>query len=235
MSSQAVLESLTALPATSHAAAMIRHGERQPFNSATDPTKALLTDEGKRAARALGAGLSGFDRVRLFHSPVERCRQTAECIAEGAAAKGLSVSIAGPSDALGFGYTRDMPKAIQMYSAMDHGFIDHWFSGRVPDSVIADPSLLVEETLAHITRHLGESDGPGRRLDLHVSHDWNILAMRELLLGITHEQSGWLTFLDGLGFSRPSSGPLQARYHACERHSPLPWRDYHRRASKPTP
>jgi len=232
MSSPALLESLTALPAHSHAAAMIRHGERQPFNSTTDPTKALLTDGGMRAARALGADIRGFDRLRLFHSPVERCRQTAECIAEGAAGTGLAVEMAGPSEALGFGYTRDMPKAIQMYSAMDHGFIDHWFSGRVPDSVIADPAELVGQTLSHITGHLGKDDGPGRRLDLHVSHDWNILAMRELLLGITHEQSGWLTFLDGLSFSSQGTRSLQARYHTQERQGPLPWRNYHRRAAQ---
>jgi len=232
MSSQAVLESLTAMPAELHAAAMIRHGERQAFGSTTDPTKALLTDEGKRAARVLGTGIRGFTHLRLFHSPVERCRQTAQCIGEGAAESGLSVSMAGPAEELGFGYTRDMPKAIQMYSAMDHSFIAHWFSGRVPDSVIADPALLVEQTLAHITARLAEPEPRGRRLDIHVSHDWNILAMRELLLGITHEDAGWLGFLDGLSFARHERNGLEARYHTGRHQSALPWRSFHRRTAQ---
>lgn len=226
MCSQKVLDSIHALPGTAHAAAMIRHGERHKLTSTTDPTAALLTEEGKRAATAMGAGLRHFSHLRLFHSPVERCRQTAQCLAEGARTAGLHVELAGPEHRLGFGYTKDMATACRMYSAMDEAFIAHWFTGQVPEEVISRPEHLADLTLNHITARLQEPSTRGRRLDLHVSHDWNLLVMRELLLGLTHEEAGWLGFLDGLAFAPKGDDELHAFYHVQSATGKLPWKNY---------
>jgi hypothetical protein len=55
-----------------------------------------------------------------------------------------------------------------------------------------------------------------------VSHDWNILVLRELLLGVLHEDAGWLNFLDGLAFSL-CAGRLEARYRSHAQAQTLPW------------
>jgi hypothetical protein len=48
-------------------------------------------------------------------------------------------------------------------------------------------------------------------LDLHVSHDWNIIVLRELVCGVRHEDAGWLDFLDGVVFT-PTAAGLRAAY-----------------------
>lgn len=229
MYGQDLLESLCAPAHAGNAAAIMRHAERHALTSATDPTLALLTDAGKAAARDMGARISGFSHLRLFHSPVQRCRQTAEQLAEGARSAGLHVEMIGTEEVLGFGYTRDMPTACRMYSEIGDAFMDRWFRSELPDSIIAEPGLIADETVAHIDRRLRETTAHGRRLDLHVSHDWNVLVVRELLLGVTHEKAGWLTFLDGVAFSRTGDKELTAAYKDSRRSSPLPWKPYLRR------
>ena len=35
-----------------------------------------------------------------------------------------------------------------------------------------------------------------------VTHDWNVMLVREAILGLTHEEVGWLDYLDGLLITR---------------------------------
>ena len=65
-------------------AVMLRHAARFPIVDMTRPELAELTPEGSATAEAMGEQLRGHDGVRLFHSPVKRCQQTAECLARGA-------------------------------------------------------------------------------------------------------------------------------------------------------
>jgi hypothetical protein len=67
--------------------------------------------------------------------------------------------------------------------------------------VIRPPRGIASRKLELVTARLHEPPIDGRRLDLHVSHDWNIIVLRELLLGVRHEEAGWLTFLDGVAFA----------------------------------
>lgn len=64
---------------------VIRHGRRHPIpkNSADWGNSILLTEEGKLEARQFGALLKGLS-LQTFHSPVPRCRETAQCIMDGA-------------------------------------------------------------------------------------------------------------------------------------------------------
>jgi hypothetical protein len=89
--------------------------------------------------------------------------------------------------------------------------------------VIHAAEQIVTRKLAYLTERLQQPDPHGRRLDLHVSHDWNILTLRERLCGVRHEEAGWLNFLDGVAFTVAVDG-LRAVYrdHAVTR--PWPWR-----------
>src|SRR5512138_1708542 len=103
-----LLETLRSLPHDASAAVFLRHAQRHPIVDASDPTLAELTPVGSADAEAFGAKIAGFGCVRIFHSPVKRCRQTAECIARGVAATGCPVEIVGPEDALGIDYILDL-------------------------------------------------------------------------------------------------------------------------------
>lgn len=229
MYGQDLLDTLASLPRTSNAAALLRHSKREALKSTTDPTTALLTEEGKEAARAFGQAIKGYEHLRLFHSPVPRCQQTASCIADGATAQGLHVEMLGTHDALGFGYTHDMAAACGLYFEIGEAFVSRWFSGAISESIISDPGHLAQTTLQHILPPLHEPSTRGRRLDLHVSHDWNVMVMRELLLGVRHEDAGWLSFLDGVAFDTPKEGCARAHYTSKRVEKALPWNQFIRR------
>ncbi len=222
MHGHTLLETIRSLPAHTHAAAFLRHAERFPILAATDHTLAELTPDGHAAAEAFGTKISGFDRVRLFHSPVKRCRQTAEAIARGFGSNGGCVEIVGEAAALGVDYIVDPAETARLATQHGDHFIRLWFSGQVGPAVIRAAEQVAARKVAHLTARLHEPCAHGRRLDLHVSHDWNILTLRELLCGVRHEEAGWLNFLDGVAFA-PDVGGLRAVYRERAVTRPLPW------------
>lgn len=198
-------------------AALMRHAARHPIADPKLPHLAELTTEGCAAAEEFGAKLNGFAQVRLFHSPVKRCRQTAECIAQGAGRAGVAAEIAGAHEELGIDYIRDVAEAGRLSVIHGEHFMRLWFEGRVPANVIDPVPHLAARKLDFVRRRLGEVAARPGTLDLHVSHDWNIILCREHFVGVRHEDAGWLTFLDGVTFS-PATRGLRVAYreHARE-------------------
>ena len=222
MHGHTLLETIRSLPTDTNIAACLRHAERFPILVASDHTLAELTPDGHVAAEALGARINGFDQLRIFHSPVKRCRQTAEGIARGFGAIGGAVEIVGAASALGVDYVVDGAETARLATLHGDHFIRLWFSGQVGPEVIHAAQQIVARKLAYLTNRLQQPCPHGRRLDLHVSHDWNILTLRELLCGVRHEEAGWLNFLDGVGFALEAAG-LRAVYRDSAVKLPLPW------------
>jgi len=217
-----LLETIGTLAPDGATAAILRHAARFPIADPAHPTLAEITPDGAAAAEAMGRRITGFDRVRLFHSPVKRCRQTAECIARGALAAGVEIEYLGPEDALGVDYLLNLPEAGRLTTLYGDHFVRLWLSGQIPENVVLAPKLVAGEKLKYLAGRLTEPSNRGRRLDLHVSHDWNILILRELMLGVRHEDVGWLTFLDGISFSF-RAGRMEAVYRDCRKNQPMPW------------
>jgi hypothetical protein len=217
-----ILHTLRTLNARRVVGLLVRHAERFPIVDAANPTQAELTPAGRAAAETLGARLEGFSRVRLFHSPVKRCQQTAEGIARGAESAGLAVTLVGPQDPLGIDYILDLAEAGRLTALHGDHFVRLWFSGQILARVIRPAAEIAAEKLAYLTARLDDDAGLGR-LDLHVSHDWNTIILRELMLGVRHEEAGWLTYLDGVAFER-KPGALRAVYRNREVTRALPWR-----------
>ncbi len=211
-----LLETIHKLPSAANAAAVMRHAARHPIANPSEPTLAEITADGAKAAEAFGAQITGFARVRLFHSPVKRCRQTAECIAQGASSAGLAAEVAGPREELGVDYIRDLVEAGRWTVKHGDHFVRLWITGQAPETVIGPARELAERQRDFVAARLREAAPGGRRLDLHVSHDWNVIVLRELLLDVRHEDAGWLTFLDGVAFTK-ESGALRAVYREQSR------------------
>jgi hypothetical protein len=218
-----LLETIKTLPPEGKSAVMLRHAARFPIVDPTQPTLAEITPEGAAAADDFGHRLTGFACVRLFHSPVKRCRQTAECIARGAQKAGITVEHLGPEAALGVDYILDLTEAGRLTALHGENFVRLWHEGLIASKVIRATKQIAEAKLSYLARKLQEPATAGRRLDLHVSHDWNILVLRELLLGVLHEEAGWLDFLDGVAFSL-ADVRLEARYRNRAQTQTLPWR-----------
>lgn len=210
MYGHALLATIHSLPVETHAAAILRHAERYPITDSTRPELAELKPSGIEAATAFGKTLKGFDRVLVFHSPVKRCQQTAEAIADGLSQSKIDATVMGPRVALGVDYIRDTLEAGRLGGALGETFIRRWFDGQVAPTVVRPPSEVGALHRDFIARSLAETPQIGRCLNLHVTHDWNILALREWMVGVRHEEAGWIDFLDGLAFTPASSGGLKA-------------------------
>jgi hypothetical protein len=222
MHGQEILDALRNLNARRAVALLIRHAERFPIVDVADPTRAELTPAGRAAAESLGARLEGFSRLRLFHSPVRRCQQTAECIARGAESAGLAVTLVGAQEPLGIDYILDLAEAGRLTALHGDHFVRLWFTGQISSRVIRPAVEIAADKLAYLTARLEDDAGP-ERLDLHVSHDWNTIILRELMLGVRHEEAGWLDYLDGVAFE-PKPGALRVVYRDRAVIRPLPWR-----------
>jgi broad specificity phosphatase PhoE len=215
-----LLDTIASLNGADSSAAILRHARRFPIMDSANPTLAEITPDGAADAESLGRRITGFDHIRLFHSPVKRCLQTAECIARGAQSAGIKVELVQPELALGVDYILDLAEAGRLSDLHGEHFVRLWIGGEIPQSVVRETSAIVETKLSYLIGKLGEPSSGGRRLDLHVTHDWNILIMREHVLGVRLEDAGWVTFLDGLAFSI-SAGQLLAVYREQRRQRPL--------------
>lgn len=202
MQGHELLDTIHSLTTHRTVAAVLRHAARHPIIDPREPLAAELTTEGKRDAETFGTKITGFDRVRLFHSPVKRCQQTAEGVAAGAARAGLAVELIGPQPDLGVAYILDQVETGRMSDVHGENFVRLWFTNQVPVEFIERAPDIIRRKVAYIAARLGEpAPAAGRRLDLHISHDWNVIILRELLLGVRHEEAGWAPFLDGVAFT----------------------------------
>ncbi len=163
------------------------------------------------------AGRSGVretsDRVqkdRLFYSPAKRCRETAIGIKTGAEEIGVdTIVLEEDGDLSGTAYVLD-ECCLLMADRIGDDFIREWFSGRVDPSLIKSISSASEDMSDHLIERMTGDPTPGL-LDINVSHDWNILALRENYLNLRYEESGWIGFLDGLAFY-PHDGTISVAY-----------------------
>jgi broad specificity phosphatase PhoE len=185
------------LPTDRPAAVIMRHAERHPIDVPADVEGAALTADGLVASADAGRRLTTSRGVRFYHSPVRRCRQTAEQMAAGLCGAGGTGSMAGPVAALGPTYVRDWQAAFDVCGPIGTpAFLRAWFDGALPDRMVEPAPVAAHRNYAAVHRVLERETAPA--LLVFVTHDWNITLVREYYLGIRHEDVGLPGYLEGL-------------------------------------
>jgi broad specificity phosphatase PhoE len=193
----ALLDTLARLPPGAPALAVMRHSVRGPVDDLRTAPDVLLTPEGEAAARQWGESLPKRTVVRLGHSPIRRCGQTAEGIAAGAQRRGGRVELEGPDPALGAPYLQDLERLIEAARRYDPpAFVRAWFDEQLPAGIVQGADRAALELASVARARLAATPEGG--LTLLVSHDWNVMLLRERLLGVRHDEAGWLDYLDGV-------------------------------------
>jgi hypothetical protein len=195
--------SIAALAPFDRALLLLRHAERGPVTDIGTHASVLLTERGLLDARVLG-GLIGrrFGPVAVWHSPVPRCRQTAQALAEGAGAVvAAGATVAGPLEWLGGDFIGGEPAWINtQFAASGHdGFLRLWFDGAYAPARIAPLPEAADYEMRQAVSHLDACDVP---LSIAVTHDWNLLLLRERYLGLRHEDVGLPSYLDSVALLR---------------------------------
>jgi hypothetical protein len=193
------------------AAIVIRHAERPSIKTWREVRHVGLTRSGIVACEEMGRQLARYANIRIWHGPVRRCEQTGLVLASGARTAGSTVLEVRSDETLGGSYLIDSDRALTEAGKVGSpSFVRDWFSGRL------EPGLMrpvPESTRAHLdlVRAALRQDGLGSRLEVLVTHDWNVMVLREGLLGVRSEDIGWPDFLDGVSFRLRPTG-LEARF-----------------------
>jgi hypothetical protein len=198
---------------TGPVAIMIRHAERHPIEKMINALEVQLTDRGLQDSYQLGEMLARFCPINIYHSPVPRCQQTAEYIFRGIRRLDDRVSLSGYLQELGGPYiTGDWGAIVASIENQGHArFIRRWFDNELPPTLIMslpDAAYIEFQILA---RQLTSSNVSS----INVTHDWNIMIMREYFFNLKHEIIGDPDFLDGL-YAFKSGEKIILRYHDNE-------------------
>jgi broad specificity phosphatase PhoE len=186
-------------PAVMH----IRHTERTSLViGGASGDNMLSTPVGIAAAVDFGTRLPGDRRYRLYHTYVQRARETAEAIRDGVVSHGGSAEI---FEEVPFRYSIDRD-AIQRYlgkvrercgseDATAVEFTNEWLAGLVSPPSCILPSYEFARTVADYTFSRLES-ATTNTLDIYVSHDTYVGSVMFHWFGVPVHQDG-IAFLDG--------------------------------------
>lgn len=187
---------------------LVRHAHRGEITDPRTGNDVPITEQGRALAvelgTMLGALLRADDRVVLAHSPVLRCGQTATAIHAGLAATTRSATVVGERGHLGGPYLLSPKPALDLAAELGHRFLRRWFDGDVPPGLVRPRPDAAREQVERALELLETPDRP--RLAVLVSHDWNLMLVREHYMGVRHEEAGWIDFLDGVAIRRGGAG-----------------------------
>ena len=186
---------------------LLRHAER---NHITPQDKDFgahvgLTDRGRRQAVSLGKTIPAFGEAVYFSSPVGRCIETAECIAEGRKLAGynsLNGAKVAPLDALGDFFVRDVPAYEQTLREGFYEGICKWLESG--EHAAFCPLHERAEQMREMMFEKASS-----RFNVFVTHDAWIVPCLSHFCGLKFDPKCWMNFLSGLAFEVPQKGNIK--------------------------
>jgi len=164
------------------AALLMRHSARE-FNRDIHDLLNPLTDPGRGFCRELGRALPKSLYLRGYHSPPERCAETAALIVDTHTAHGGRAGKTRAVESLGPFWALDQ---IKMWKAMEalggnQPFIEAWCQGRLPADVMIDGALSARLIVRSTLERLRAAREP-QHLDLCVTHDTTLWLLKDRLL-----------------------------------------------------
>jgi len=206
------------IPDSSPVAIIIRHAERDPIRDMNSPFEAMLTDNGINQSIELGKRISKLAPVRIYYSPVPRCRDTAVNICRGINETNKAAENAGDIFDLAAPYIVGGWSTIAgIIKKSGHDtFLRSWFDGEVSDELIMPLREAFFTQMQILLKQLSENTSS----TINVTHDWNILILREAIFNLRHEDIGMPDFLDGIAL-KITDDSLDCYYHDHHRRLPI--------------
>lgn len=179
---------------------LMRHGARHYDSRGPDHEPFQpLTEEGKADAYAFGLGLPGDLPLSFLSSLWGRCIETAYQVEKGCIAQGAETTVNATAPYLAPFYIQDLPGFIAQYAEMGReAVLRSWFDGGAVEKVLMPAAESIRTQLTPVLARLREEDGP--RIEVAVTHDWNLYLIRELCLHQRTEEAGKVRYLEGVAF-----------------------------------
>ena len=192
-----LLNDLYGREAVSRLVVVVRHSARRyAENPASEPFMEL-TEEGKSLAYAWGSALPQGVPVSFFSSFIGRCIETAYLIDKGHVAAGGQTRHTVIEQTLSPYYVRSPLRFLETCKTLSD-FFSQWFAGRISPEIIDHPADIAGQMRCFWEKRLDVSGTGGKTIDICVTHDWNLFAAREHLLGLAHDAHGDVAYLDGM-------------------------------------
>ncbi len=198
---------LAEIPTDTPVAMLMRHSARPPIPKGEVGMDLPITEQGRLLALQFGAAL-GTRLRRLHTSPVLRCVQTADALAEGAGSKTAPVhdTMLGEPGA----FVLDGHAAWDNWLRLGHeGVMAHLVSADTALPGMAEP----EKAARQLTRHMLEVAGHEPGLHVFVTHDLLVTATASRALGVPLGREDWPPYLEA-GFFWRSSCDVEAAYRS---------------------
>jgi hypothetical protein len=193
-----IIKGLREFPENSKIILILRHSHRDEPKELESLLKLRLTPEGHAIAKKFGEELPINRTIRLFHSVVWRCQETAENILSGfESVDGKGKIKGGFTPLFDLQTPRDFfPNQLKKFSG--HQFFFRWVAGLYPPNIII-PLLNFSQKAAELIWGKYKR-APDRNIDIHVTHDFLLLALRFGWFGIPPDKN-WVSYLGGFALS----------------------------------
>jgi len=193
-----LIEGIKTFPKDSRIILILRHSHRENSNDIKFLGKLGITDVGRKIAYKLGENLPLERFVRIFHSPSPRCKETANKILEGFTKKNGKCKNYGAISPLN---NLDSEKDFITTKALKYGgdrFVNLWRSNYFSVNNLMLFSKYCIQTFQNLLKLISNTTEGG--LDIHVSHDLFIIALRLGWFDMNLSDK-WVSFLGGFAFS----------------------------------
>lgn len=178
---------------------ILRHSIREPIIDARNSQKQLLTKEGEELSKYFGINLPDNKKYKLFFSPVKRCEQTAEFIQKGLLEKNNEISSFEQNVFLTGFYVKNSEVMSQVNQMSSFKFIENWFNNKFHENLLQSFLTSRQQMLKSV---LSQSTLKDDTINIHITHDWNIMLMYSYLFEINNEEYVWPDFLQGVYISQ---------------------------------
>jgi len=193
-----IIEGLKKFPANSKIILLLRHSQRNEPEDFDVDADLNLTPEGRNIAKIFGENLPIDKSIRLFHSKAARCKDTAEEIYNGFKKSGGQAVIKGhllPLYHIGISIDVFMEEN-KKYDILK--IFNRWSAGLYSPEFWS-PLIQYSQKAAELMWFEIENT-PEKALDIHVTHDLHLLALRFGWFGIPPSKK-WINYLGGFAFS----------------------------------
>ncbi len=179
---------------------LIRHSERLFSEDASLEPFMVLTEDGKNYACDFGAEIRSTLLPKLFSSFLGRCIETAYLIDKTYTKKNkINLDNTCIDAMLSPFYVKDIEKTVPLIQKQGNTvFLRNWFDGNFNESIMENPQKTADilcDFMVEKVKELKEN-----QIAICVSHDWSIFPVKEFKLGLKHEISGDIGYLEGLIF-----------------------------------
>jgi len=193
-----IIDGLKKFPDNSKIILILRHSHRSEPKGLEKAQKLRLTPQGHAIAKIFGENLPSNRSIKIFHSIIWRCEETAISIHEGFKNIGGTSKLKSVLEPLQSVGITDREFFLNEFKNVPiYDIVRRWVVGFY-DPNVWTPFIEYCQSSAHIILDQVKNS-PDNGLDIFVTHDFNIMALRFGWFVLLPKE--WVKFLGGFAFT----------------------------------